>query len=886
MNEFFTIIGVLASLVIIVVSLIGVLRISNSSVIKKRWIGLIIITISYLVINLVASFISIDYSPKDDLQQFSLGFITFMKSIINTINLFNSKESLSSFSSTLVENPIFITFYYLLNFISILIWATSFLASISLRVSNFIKVNLGTIFSTRDIHIFSEINKRSEIMAKDIIKKNKSSHIIFITKLDSDAEIRAANRLNRSGYSIKNINDNSNKEILLRIGLNSNLKSKHIYFYLLNEDDVVNLTFAEKNNLLNYNEETINGFYGSNSKFNLKREFIFKNRLHVFIRLENRLEIELSNYQNVNIVYESELTAAQLINVSPLHLLIDQTKIINGNPQISKNNNIKLNIASIGFGKTGEETFKKLYTDGQNIGIDYKFSIFDLNAKDREGIFFNRYPFLIGKNINFIQTSSHSDALFSNLYNSLSKEYFNYIIICLGSDKHNCEIANRIALFYMKNNLKVTIVVHIRDEDNGILLYKSNNLVSIEKFGILNDMYNVKNIIQENNFAYAKLCNFLYNNLYSKNHMLLKCKIKNGLFIQYKEEIIFDKSINHELLMYLENKKIDENITQSKIESKWEETIPFEKKSSLWVAENIAHKIYMIGDNFDALYAYLNNDSYINDNTNSKIKSNMMELIKNLAYSEHLRWVAFMAISGFTNYDNDVVIERKCMKSKKHMCMTDWDGLRDIGLKFKQNFYLLDHIHSILAVYLQKNSINDEAAINNDKKVIDIGIAGRTYFNEISTDSKDKIKTKDFVRLKNIVKNYYSDMYKKNKAIKIFSCLADGFDLLCIELAIDMGFEVFAILPTNYQKYLSATKFPGSLNKIFKYEKLKIIKIDDETWNDGDYTKLSEHLIKYSDYLLIYDDGNSSNPKGGTKWVVENAVKNSKNIKNIYQDLI
>lgn len=458
-------------------------------------------------------------------------------------------------------------------------------------------------------------------------------------------------------------------------------------------------------------------FITENQDFNVKYALLILNQLyfqkdkltgktHIFVRTEQegidvffqeKLNDGLSDYVEVHIFNQSDITARQFVAEHPILDLTNRVNPITGEKWLTINHESlhvdgEINILLLGLGWTGYEVLKKLVSDGQFIG-DYKTNIVVVDNDYKQ--YHGRYQYIVqeaakfGVNIcinplvwlddkhkichqwlngeecsrkegleekRIHQANSH---LFyewlgfapndDNVVNILR---FNRIIVALGSDELNINTALQITnfrnhYFGAKETIDSTLMpepifAHVRDKE-AYSYYEESIGKTIDPpiriFGGLKSIYNAKTLVEEKMDRIAKLVNFVYS--------------------QYMIDV-------------LTNEQLTEALQNGNAEKEWAKCTIFDQDSSRAVAMNIDN-ILRIAGNIDRLRKMLDEPLYI----------------ERLSELEHKRWNAFHYMRGIGSWKIDEVQEARDRDGKvkakgklffngalvRHICLVGYEEL-------------------------------------------------------------------------------------------------------------------------------------------------------------------------------------------------------------------
>lgn len=332
----------------------------------------------------------------------------------------------------------------------------------------------------------------------------------------------------------------------------------------------------------------------------------------------------------------------------------------------------QINVLILGNGAVGEQVFKAVFWCGQMLNTNLQITVASKNAKDFETKLIGRYEIgEVGSMPGLKDFSDYADLSFVNMsfpkelsgLNILDKKY-NYIVIALGDDKLNLEVAGLIKNQIDHVNYRVLINYVVKSQENSVFCDAINNSsnVCMNPFGtgVLSDEINV-----------------FFNELY-----------RIGFNIHYSYALISDQTAS---------KKEQSKIFKSKEKG-------YDRYSSLAAALHIKYKLnscdILVGDNL--LDSLDNLVKIINDN--GKTYNDLVNL-------EHRRWNAYMVTLGYRcPTENELMSfaykngnDHRDKLNKLHPCMVRCDNS---GLPL--NDYNEENWH--------KKSLDDEGLSELDKQ--------------------------------------------------------------------------------------------------------------------------------------------------------------------------
>ncbi|MEG1804040.1 MAG: hypothetical protein RR248_02405 [Clostridia bacterium] len=402
----------------------------------------------------------------------------------------------------------------------------------------------------------------------------------------------------------------------------------------------------------------------------------------------------------VHYVNKYKLISMSFVEQYPLTQFMDEQQIDYQTATIKEN--VEINVALIGFGKTNQQLFltsvanNQFLTISQNELVDkpVNYYIYDKensqNDKNLNHTYFrysHEYPRILADKDNYLDLPSKSAnekfevldvndqefyaSIFKNL-TSKTKLAYNYLIIAFGSDLENLDLAEKITskLFEWEMLANTKIFVKIRDDvlTNQVVLKEYAVKGGFFTFGAENSVvYNVNQIVNEKKELMAK-----------------------GRHLSYAIEDSKNDNINE---------------VKEKALNKWYVTWnQAQRESNIYACLSIKSKLQLLGFDIaelnstkpDASVEYMANYS-LNDaivyngrvvNGKQIVDYGDCNFVSGtprnaLAVQEHLRWNAYMLCSGYIPATiSDIELDNKSLLLEKrvHANLTTFKGL----LKYRE----------------------------------------------------------------------------------------------------------------------------------------------------------------------------------------------------------
>lgn len=312
-----------------------------------------------------------------------------------------------------------------------------------------------------------------------------------------------------------------------------------------------------------------------------------------------------------------------------------------------KSNNI--NVLTIGAGRMGKQFILDATWCSQFKDVTYKMNVIDKNANKISQEFFINAPEMKEYNINFHQADTLTDD-----FEQLVIEYgidANYIFVALGNDDLNTQIALYIKRLLLRKKCTIpkTVFVKVLDGRKKEFINKlasDQSLINFKVFGIKRDIYKYDNVAN------------LYNLNLAKGVHLAYC---NCLEASPEEQTKALKTFN---------------LSQ------------YNMRSSMSSAIHLLYKLAKHNVNLNNIEA---------------IRKCVEQNKDYFAYSEHLRWNAFMRTEGYicaSQKDVEDYFVNNQMRhinspAKLHPCLVTWDELDNVT-NFVNDIYKKHQLNKVV----------------------------------------------------------------------------------------------------------------------------------------------------------------------------------------------
>ena len=321
-------------------------------------------------------------------------------------------------------------------------------------------------------HIFSELNDKSIIVAKDIIKKDKRAKIIFTSinkKLTNNLYIEQARKINAL-LTNKTLNGFRVSDVF---------SDKKLYLYFIGEDGKNNIKLAldKFEDMKNSRLETT--VYVFSTDYTVERVVDLANSR----KSNSKIKMELFN--------SAQRTAYNLMNEHPIYDVESDDETIN--------------VMILGAGHIGLEIAKAIAWCSQMINRQFSIRIFDKDRKNEKfGFPFNNLTEKLGEIGTTVNIEFFNCDIFSDKFDNLRFERADYITIDIGDDSENLAAALQMREVYARQKNEGAyapsdipspkIITIIEDEETKKIVQALDDPMIIP-YGAMCDVFNLDNII-------------------------------------------------------------------------------------------------------------------------------------------------------------------------------------------------------------------------------------------------------------------------------------------------------------------------------------------------------------------------------------------------------
>ena len=533
--------------------------------------------------------------------------ITLVRGIQNTLSLLVFDDKFSSLG-VLTGYTWFKALYFAVLGVAYFLYSLTLISLISYKLVSKIKIFFGR---KDEIYAFNCLNERSVMLAESIRRERKKAVIAFtlnaFTQTDDNKKLFRKLKDERFCLYVggKELGQNS---FIKRFPLIR--KYKKISVFCLDDNSEKNISFCK-----NYSGDKIQIYALAEEEFGGS----------LYLR-----------GGNVHVIKQHDLTARMLNNLHPCY-----------KTAYDENGKKEINVIILGRGRSGNEIFKNIYIANQFEDIALNITVFD--SQDKNGFYRLRYPCIYeNERIKFRQANIYSENFFVELKGYLKPN--NYIVVSLGDDKRNIEVANLLYdAILSRTNKKAEIYAHVRREQNKTLLQNADaDGISLRAFGHESQVFAFNIVVAEFMDVFAKAINENYNKANP----------------QYATE--------------------------------WEDLSEFAKSSNRAVGLAINAKMFSLG-----LGIAPQDDARPEFDLDALSPQDDLKAAK----EEHKRWCAFHIVNGWTKMSIEESEKlsspdkkvRKSEQKKRSLSLVGWDELEQVSAYLGENVQSYD--------YLWKNAI-------------------------------------------------------------------------------------------------------------------------------------------------------------------------------------
>lgn len=634
-----------------------------------------------------------------------------IRSAISSVEMFVSHSDLLEVHEYWKHNAFYMTFFALIHFSAILLSGIVIIHYLGVRSAS--KIRLWRLNRKKkrikNLYIFWNVDENSINLAEDIHKEEdtkdnqkKDKVIVFVESQEKEGP--SENRLSfshffshfsfpkelldkinsldgiliRAKYRLNNGMANDN-DTLRKLGLDRLIrKSQHVYFFLLSENENLNLLSA-----LNLK----NDHCVQEKSFQKKEDDKLQIFCHAFKDSANRVfESESTPSIEIKVVDSSYLSVISLKSAckpsAPSKGLWRPYSYhpVNYISVDKKGTGVATSCFSsliVGFGETGQEALRFLFEFGQfpydptqENAYNFKCSVCDKAMDVLQGRFFMKTPALANPEtgITYHPIDYASSEFWKHLHTLLNE--LNYIVIAVGDDEKGISLAVDIYEFAERcgKNLSENFSIFVRSYKrvNEKLLskiaekYKDTLVI----FGASSDIFVKKLVIDDELLKMAQ--KFYYE--YSRQEA-------------GPEKLALLENTSPEALWNERRKKVTDRLDYQDLIRK--------EGQDISNCMHIYTKIKLIGGT-DALPNLEPYQEIFKMKEAEEIKKQYRKsvFLENLARGEHKRWNAAHYAMGYTRLPKEEQVGGAscCKARKKHLCLVSWEELPEISTTDYQTY--------------------------------------------------------------------------------------------------------------------------------------------------------------------------------------------------------
>lgn len=593
------------------------------------------------------------------------GMSVVLRAVVASFKMFVVANEMARVPSFLQNDALYMFFFAVIHFAAALISFLFIFKMIGYKIKASFDMMVHRMFHARNktAHVFWGMNEASLLLAEDIHRTYENDTIIFVdidqdleddTKKKStlnriintitvtDHEITRLSRINALVAHCYNgpaaLRSADNVSVFEMLGLNAIgaivRKSKEAHFYILSDDEELNLATAlvfQRDALLCCEE--------------------MKNRVTIYIHAHKDANNEVfDHYSKYNKdVCKLKMTVVDSSYLSIMYLkervIFHPVNCVSYDADTGVVNSSFTSMV-VGFGSTGQEAFKFLYEFATFIGKDQKKTPFKCYAVDEkmdkiEGLFRARLPkdIINDEELTLIKASVESEAFWAKIRETIND--LNYVVIALNDDAIGLSVAVNLFKYALqhrsgdKKMLKLAVRSYGSDycekmKEVSRTLNESNAGANVELhvFGAHKDIFTCEVVKQDKVLREAKEFNRVYND----------CKMSAD--DQWEADFGKDR-LTHMVevdgyscydAVYDINRKISQNISNSL---------------------HSTTKLLLMGLDAegmsDRLKLYY---GYVNSRKTEGVKYDRCDesaayLLRNMAVLEHERWISAHKLLGF-----------------------------------------------------------------------------------------------------------------------------------------------------------------------------------------------------------------------------------------------
>ena len=619
------------------------------------------------------------------------GLSVVLRAIISSFKMFTVSNALARVSGVLQHDAQYMLMFAFVHFAAAFITFLFIFKMVGYKIKSYINI-LMCRFSrsgSGNIHLFWGVNDASCLLAESIKadKEHAADRIIFID-VDDDTDdnsqkknsfSRITNMITISNSDIARINkigalvdhcyggpmavsSEAAKSIFKALRLKNIgkivAKSDVANFYFLSDDESANISGALKL------QQDIRLGHRASGKFNIY--------VHACKNASNEILNNYSRYNNdaqhcdIRIV-DSAYLAVKTLKMGTSTLPVKCVDFDTPTGTVSS----EFNSLIVGFGVTGQETFKFLYEFSAFVGTDLKRIPFHCYAVDENmdkiaGAVKAQMPDIRDNELSLIKTHTGTQEFWDKVDNLLPT--LNYAVIAINNDNKALTLAVNLfkSALRLRDNSLPTLKIMVRcyqssnyrrmqEVVNALTQAAAGSKVEIAIFGDNRSVYNYSLIESDVNNSEAMEFNRVYNNADSAEEQW-----KANFGDKAIAELMSDNKLNRYHAFCEINRQISQNISNSLHKNTKLILLGINPEQSEQPEQAERLELYMKCIN-----------SRAKKSTNYTYGDAEAKILLTLAIVEHERWIAAHRLMGYT------YAEHKDYVHKHHPCICLWDALNE-----------------------------------------------------------------------------------------------------------------------------------------------------------------------------------------------------------------
>ena len=612
------------------------------------------------------------------------------RAVISSFRMFVVANELARVEPELHENALYMACFSIIHFSAACITFLFIFKLLGYKIKSSLRI-FWHRFTCRSkggvVHLFWGVNEASCLLAEDIRRCHNTETIIFID-IDAEGEESAQKKLSLNRITNTITLKNSEIERLEAIdalvahcyngpatladdGVADIFRALHLrsvgaivrrcgklHNYFLSDDEVQNITGALK--------------LQRDVRLCAKCEDSAYIYVHARRDANNEIFDHYSQYDStkqcvkIKIIDSAYLSVASMKDCAEMLPVscVKPTKALVDEP---------FNAMIVGFGATGQEAFKFLYEFATFVDSNLNKSAFkccaiDSNMEQIRGLIRTKMPRIGEDELQLIRDTVDSQSFWDRVTESIDE--LNYVVISLNNDTLGLTLAVHLFKYAVKSRssqhrmLKIMLRGYERCNERRMaeVVAKLNNSidgrnVKIYLFGLERDIYTCETILQDKMLKRAKLFNLIYENANREPSKPQESSADNQWTKDFGNatipNIMARNGITRYHAIYDINRRIAQNISN---------------------AQHCRTKIMLMGldssadpDRLRLYYGYAN--SRAKGTTTYDCSREDAELLRNMAITEHERWMSSHKLMGYAEGDDTDYVR------KLHRNMKPWDKL-------------------------------------------------------------------------------------------------------------------------------------------------------------------------------------------------------------------